>query len=173
MPRTLPRLSFLIATKGRMSLADTLASIFAQWEPGDQVIADKNADGDWGHAARNRMMPSAYGNFLLFIDDDDVYLPGAIDAIRKGCDEAWDAMHFFRMRYPDGRVLWQNKTQIEDNLSTQMLAAPNRTSWLGQWGDRYAGDADFVVSTLKLLPSDPVWHEDVVVQVGFPPGAHE
>src|SRR6266851_4883196 len=99
-----PTLSVVIATIGRPTLIATLESL-RQLAPTDeillltdgdhpQVISMLNSAGlacssqhivhqpqanDWGHTLRNLYSHRAKGERVLHIDDDDVYLDGAID----------------------------------------------------------------------------------------------
>ena len=75
-------LSVIVASSGRPTLQATLCSIAPQLEPGDELLVDVNADGDWGHRARNRMVTKATGDWLMFMDDDDEYVPGAFQTVR-------------------------------------------------------------------------------------------
>jgi hypothetical protein len=45
-----------------------------------------------------------------------------------------------------------------------MIAVPNDK--LGLWGERYAGDFDFIQDTVDFTQCEPVFHEEVVVQIG-------
>ena len=106
-------LSIIIPTLGRPTLSATLDSVVGQLRGGDEVwivsdgprpdalkMAQRYAaklggalirfaegpatPGGMGGPQRNRGMQLATGSHLLFMDDDDVYLPGALDAIRRG-----------------------------------------------------------------------------------------
>ena len=158
------RLSIIVASSGRPSLLRTLASISDQMRPGDELLVDVNDDAPWGHKARNRMMPRAEGDTLLFLDDDDTYVAGAFDTVRAAVLAEPDRVHVFRMRYQNGAELWRIRHVECGNVSTQMVAIPNRPGQLGHWGDRYEGDFDFISSTVRLC-GEPVWHEDVIALV--------
>jgi hypothetical protein len=155
------KLSILVASCGRESLGRTIESIRPQLEAGDELIVDVNDDAPWGHHARNRMMVRAKGDMLLFIDDDDIYLPHAFQMIRLHAEPEPDRVHIFQMQYPDGRKIWRYRTLIDGNVSTQMFCVPNRR--LGQWGTRYAGDFDFITQTCELQ-GPPAWHQVVIVE---------
>jgi hypothetical protein len=147
----------------------TLESIVFGTAPGDEVIVDVNLDGDYGNRARTRMMAKASGDFLLFMDDDDHYTEGALGVIRSALTAEPDRMHMFRMLMPrTGRLLWEEPVVRENNVSTQMVAVPNRPEMLGCWSERYAADYDFIHSTCELM-GEPVWHENVIALV-FPRG---
>jgi glycosyltransferase involved in cell wall biosynthesis len=153
-------LSILIPSCGRPSLTVTLASATEQMLPGDELLVDVNDDGDWGNSARNRMMAKATGDYLLFMDDDDVYDHGALSAVRAVLTPQ-PKLHLFRMRYADGRsTLWVDREIRDGNVSTQMLAAPNRPD-LPAWGGEYAADLGFIQAARELL-GEPVWHDQVI-----------
>lgn len=158
-------LSILVASSGRTTLARTLLSISPQLEPGDELLVDVNDDAPWGHAARNRLMARARGTHLLFMDDDDAYLDGALKLARAAAELTPDRVHIFQMRYPDGDVLWRTHDVEVGNVSTIMLMVPNQPDDLGVWSDRYEGDFDFLAETLELRGDAPVWHEDVIAAV--------
>jgi glycosyltransferase involved in cell wall biosynthesis len=111
-----PTFSIIVPTILRPTLAATLDSIQAAGlAPGDEVLVMVDAEhahkplppgvrasraapvavyysevsrGGWGGPARNLGVKAAKGSHLLFIDDDDVYRPGAIDTIRAMVAEA-------------------------------------------------------------------------------------
>lgn len=155
-------LSVLVASSGRPTLIRTIESITPQLLPGDELIVDVNDDAPWGHAARNRMMPRAKGDALLFMDDDDSYMPGALTVVRDAFARTPDRPHIFKMRYANGRELWVDRQVRCGNVSTQMFVALN--GMVGQWGDRYEGDFDFIASTVALQ-GEPVWHPDVIALI--------
>jgi len=159
------RLSIIVASQGRPSLSATLDSAASQMRPGDELLVDVNDDAPWGHAARNRLMPRAAGTHLAFMDDDDRYAKGALDAVRHAIADEPTRVHIFRMRYQDGRVLWGTPEAVCGNVSTQMVVVPN-DEHLGRWGDRYEGDLDFIVATLG--GREAAWHEEVIALVGTP-----
>jgi glycosyltransferase involved in cell wall biosynthesis len=129
---------------------------------GDELLVSIQSDCPWGHAARNQLMTCARGDALMFIDDDDAYLPDALSLARQAVSERPDRVHLFRMRLPGGRELWADKTVRCGNVSTQMLVVPNDPARLGQWGDRYEGDFDFLTSTLDLHDRPPVFHPELI-----------
>jgi hypothetical protein len=109
-------------------------------------------------------MPRAEGDALLFIDDDDTYVPGAFEIVHAAVIQAPDHVHMFRMRYADGQELWRTEMVECGNVSTQMIVVPNQPGQVGYWGDRYQGDFDFIESTCRRQ-GDPVWHRDVIALV--------
>lgn len=160
-----PRLSVIVPTTGRATLARTLDSIRAQLEPGDEVITIADRTGDWGATPRTEGMRKATGDYLMFMDDDDLYLPGAFAAVRAALAAAPGRPHLFGMRRgaPFHDVLPLREDVAIGNVSTQMIVAPNDPARLGTWGTRYEGDYDFISSTLALYPPDAVvWRPEVI-----------
>jgi glycosyltransferase involved in cell wall biosynthesis len=166
-----PKLSVIVPTIGRPTLSRTLASIEAQRTiPGDQtiVIRDDLPHRDWGAWARAEGITQAAGDFLLFMDDDDAYVPAAFDVIRAAVTANPDVVHIFRMRRfaPFNDVLWHRKNlSAPGQVGTPMFAVPNRREWLGTWSRHYEGDFEFLRSTLAKMCSEPIWHEDVIAEV--------
>jgi hypothetical protein len=182
----LPRLSVIVATTGRPSLAATLESIKSQrllegdevllihdgqvgaatvagWDqaglPGRLVVLAAGPHRDWGAAARTAGQSMAQGTHLLWQDDDDFYVPGAFDVIRREIVTSPEDILVFRLVYPDGRVLWQEPAIAWKNVSTQMYVIP-RTAQLGKWGTQYWGDFEFLQSTVNANPGRAVCFVD-------------
>jgi hypothetical protein len=184
------RFSIIVPTCGRRSLGRTLESILGQaLIDGDEVLLitdgpqplavevfrasglpgrclEMPATRDFGAAQRNRGMDLATGDYLLFMDDDDVYAAGAFTAVRGALKAAAGCPHLFRMRYAaDGRVLWADRAVAPGNVSTQMIVFPNRPQ-LCRWDSRHGHDHRFVASNLPLWPADSlVWREEVIALI--------
>lgn len=184
------RFSIIVPTCGRASLEQTLASIRAQkLQDGDEVLVVSDGpqphaaalfhaagvpgrmeetapSRDYGGSQRNRAMDLATGDYLLFMDDDDVFVPGAFAHIRAVLREAPGLPHLFRMRYAaDGRVLWGQRVLALGNLSTQMIVFPNHPG-LWRWDNRHGHDYRFVVNNLALWPAGSlVWREEIIAVI--------
>ena len=178
-----PTLSVLVPTIGRPTLARTLRSL-QDLEAADEVIvigdgeqkeaqsefhrsalpgiyiSVRGPSGDWGHTPRNLVMSRARGDYLLHMDDDDYYLPGAVSIIRAALLKQPGLPHLFRMRLGGG-ILWQRPTISCGNVSTQMFVHPNLPDTFGTWKPVYGGDADFIRETSSRFP-DVIWREDVI-----------
>lgn len=170
-------ISFIVPTIGRSSLRQTLASI--ELQPGDEIIVVGNIDrqpdlrakyipaqqgNDWGGSERRLGMTAARGKYLAFIDDDDVYVPGARDVMAAVVAEVPDRPIVFRMRYPNGFVLWLEPVMRCGNIGTPMTLMPNDAK-LGTWTGRRECDFDFLQSS-GWAPDDYAWATDVIVSLG-------
>jgi Glycosyl transferase family 2 len=179
----MPRFSVIVATVGRPSLLRALQSLADQpLAAGDEVlvvgqaiprIVDEAArcgfrvlacppGGNWGSNERRLGIAAATGTHLVFLDDDDVFLPGAFAAMRAACEAHPGRPVMFRMIAPWGETIWREPVVREGNHGTPQFVAPNDPARLGRWGTRYAGDFDFCVSTLAHYPPDAlVWDPTV------------
>ena len=118
----------------------------------------------WGHCQINYGMAHARGDYLMFIDDDDCVPDGALDAIRRAIaeqDPPRPLMFKFWSRRHNA-YLPQGYYVRESAIGGHAMVVPNVTGRLGRWGERYAGDYDFIQSTLDLWPEGPAWFDDVI-----------
>lgn len=155
----------MIATNGRPTLTDTLAALTLQLEPGDEVLIVRDSTGDHGNTPRNAAIPRCAGTHLVFIDDDDRHLKGALDHVREHVAEQPDRVHLFAMAYTDGRVVHPRWPLEIGYVGTPMICVPNTPGKLGEWSTRYEGDYDFAKTTLELRGDEPVLHNDVIATV--------
>lgn len=182
-------LSIIIPSLGRPTLARTLASFVGSLEPGDEaiIVADERGDveqarriwsetssegsvvfatqegGEYGNAQRERGMAMARGTHLGFVDDDDVYAPEALGLFRE---HACDRPVIFRMRMPDGSLIWRDHEIRYANYGTPMGLWPN-VPGLGKWIPHVAGsgqDYVFARDSCEAL-GEPVWVDRVVAFV--------
>lgn len=118
----------------------------------------------WGHCQLNTGMRIARGEFLIFNDDDDIFTPRALSYIRSGIDMDPFRPALFRYECPNNTgIVWQDRVIKLTNLSGQGFVVPNIPEKLGRWTCAYAGDYDFVVSTLAHY--DRVeWNSDIVAR---------
>lgn len=159
------RLSVIVATQGRPSLARTLASITPQLLHGDELLVERDDSGDWGAAARTRAIAKASGDHLIFLDDDDVWTPDALQTVRSALAANPGRPHLFQMRYSGGRVLWDRQEIADGVVSTVQFVCPNDPFKFGVWTTRYQGDYDFIRTTCDHYPAGPVWVPKVICEV--------
>ena len=119
-----------------------------------------------GHPQRNLAMPYASGTHLLSIDDDDEYAKGALTLLRSVAAENPDKIIISRMVHRSEGLIWKTQRVVENNVGTALYTVPNIKERLGQWGRRYAGDYDFIRSTVDKWPgkdSSVYWHEAITI----------
>lgn len=173
-------ISFIIPTIGRDSLYAAVYSTCAA--EGDEIIVVGCADvpydrrvnhiscvrgNDWGATERTLGIQTARGTHLAFMDDDDIYLPGARQAMAAAIWETPDKPVLFRIRYPNGRVLWADPALRCGNVSTQMMLIPNVPEMLGVWSKRREGDFDFLAS---MRFGEIVFREEIIAAMGHNDG---
>lgn len=165
-------ISYLVATIGRASLAQTLQSI--DLSPGDEILVyQRNPPGrSWGHTERNEMMPFARNAWLAFMDDDDHYLPGyraAFTHTIRTLPGGRDVPVIFRMRFLNGETTWKKQDITCGTVGTPMFLIPNVPSMLAKFNpEHHFGDFDFL-NCLKWPRRNYQYRTDVIAQVGNNP----
>ena len=156
--------SVILATRGRRTLTRTLDSLIGQLEPGDELMILCDDSDDAGDTPRNDAMPRARGSHLLFIDDDDVYAPGAFRTMRRFADENPGRIGIFKLEYVVRTRRWIEPVLRYKNVSTQTFLVPNAPGKLGHWAATkgVAGDFVFIRETARLQ-GEPAFVDEVTV----------
>lgn len=185
-----PTFSIIIPTCGRATLRRTLAGLRAM-QPGDEVLicgdgpqpaAERIVEeagpfcrylecprtADTGATQRNVGIESARGDYLLFIDDDDWYVPGALDIVRRGCAAHPGRAFLYRMYQPfqRGLILWTVRALRLGNIGTPMFVCPRIPDRVARWNTRWGHDLDFIVDTLGLLDRPVIWCPEIIACIG-------
>lgn len=152
-----PSFSIIIPTPGRASLARTVGAVATQIEPGDEIIIicnDMDRAGNWG---RNKGMEKATASHILFCDDDDVFLPGALETIRSWAAENPGRIGLFRRRF-NARVApqWNIRELAPGNVHSMCMCIPNVPGSLARWG--LSG------KTVEESAALPVWSDVMLVE---------
>jgi glycosyltransferase involved in cell wall biosynthesis len=181
-------LSIIVPTIGRQTLSETLKSILKQVSPDDEVLVI--ADGeqpdaeriakpfggrvtyleygptrDFGHSQRNYAMGIAKNGYLAFMDDDDVYVDGALGTIKEAIEANADRPLMFRMHFLD-KIIWRRPVLEIGNVSTQMFIVPNARERLAKWESHHVGDFVFFWNTLELWPAGAlIWREEIIARL--------
>lgn len=185
-----PTFSIIIPTIGRKTLEKTLESISPQRSVGDEVIVVFDDGETWennkvarshgcilantlkrshdaGSKARNLGIDLAQRDWLLFMDDDDVFTPNAFQVIRETIVKTkLPTIHLFRMRYSDGKVLWKEPEVTYGNVGTPMIALPRlgqRVLW--KEGIGAGNDYQFITDAINIRKQTPIWSEEIICQV--------
>jgi glycosyltransferase involved in cell wall biosynthesis len=185
------RLSIIVPTPDGDGLHALFESLYDQLGPNDEVlVVGDTHDGPlpfvqaliesigpqfrylehdaghhcWGHCQINYGITQALGEYLVFIDDDDTFTPDALRMIRARASDQSEPRPLMFKFYAGrlGRVLPERYEVVESAIGGHCLVTPNIPGCLGQWGERYGGDFDWIVSTLALWPAGPAWYDDVI-----------
>ncbi len=184
------RLSIIVPTHDGIGLDTLFTSVKDQLLPGDEVlIVGDTHDGPlpetvmdmigkarcnylpfdaghhcYGHCQINEGIGWANGDYLMFIDDDDCIPGGALDRIRRAIAEQVEPrplmFKFWSRRH--NCALPVEHTIRESAIGGHAMVVPNVPERLGRWECRYAGDYDWIVSTVALWPSGVAWYDDVI-----------
>ena len=175
--------TIITPTKGRATLARTLRSAalgpYDEWlviadgpQPQAREIVEAMGDpriryiegpktGDYGNARRGMGIRLATQDYLLFMDDDDEYVPGALKIIRSQLN---GKPFMFRMEH-NGGIIWRVPTAFPGNTGAAMFCVPNYPRLLGYWGRGYTADDGFIRQTIELWGQENViWSGDVIVR---------
>jgi hypothetical protein len=161
-------LSIVVATTGRPTLAAAVASATSQMLPGDELLIVFDDSGDAGDAPRNRVLDSLHGTHIAFLDDDDEYRPGALEAMRRFAREHPGRIGIFRLDLGMWGVAWAHRDLMAS--ATAMYLLPNAPGKLGRFGrapglpEGRVGDYKFIVETVANL-GEPVWREEIVQDI--------
>jgi glycosyltransferase involved in cell wall biosynthesis len=177
-----PSLTIIIPTAGRPTLSTTLETLAPQVEADDQILVvgdgqqplarrlvaglssppwhylEHGPTRDTGRSQRELAIAHATGDYLCFMDDDDVFTDGALDTIRARARAHPRRLLMFRMEDRFGTMLWRVPQVAYANVSGHMLVVPNLAGKIGRWDKN---DFDFIVQTLALQ-GEPVWLEEVI-----------
>lgn len=184
--------SIIIPTVGRPSLSRTLYSCLRQMHADDEIIVVTDGPcpeafdivrliqnglidpfqldyivgeytKNYGNAQRNRGMEVARQDYLMFIDDDDIYVPNALDAVRQTISYNPQVPLLFQFVDRNGARIWHKMELVEGNVGTPCIVVPNISEKLGEFGARYEGDFDFIKKTCELWDNTHVWVPRVIV----------
>lgn len=197
---TTPWLSVIIPTIGRPELGRALASVRQQAPPSEVellVVGDTHGNDfhdalapvpaickrfgaryvgydDGGHMVgqgqREYGQRIARGQWLWWLQDDDVATEHALAVIREGLHYPGHGPRLFKIRTRWGFVVWQYPQVCEGNIDADCIVTPRDRKRLGRWGRRYCGDFDFIRETVDLWQRQCVWR-DAHIAIARPPKA--
>jgi glycosyltransferase involved in cell wall biosynthesis len=178
-------LSIIIPTAGRPTLDRTVETLLPQVHEGDQVLVVGDGEQpraqqlvcglpsppwhyfeygptrDTGKSQREFAIARATGNYVCFMDDDDIFTENALATIRRRAGEHPGRLLMFRMEDRFGAILWTLPTLTYGNVGAPMIVAPNAPGKLGHWE---VDDFQFITAT-AALQREPVWLEDIIAIV--------
>ncbi len=116
--------------------------------------------GFWGHGIRNeyqgKLLPKT--TFILNADDDDMYILGTFQKLRKLCTNP-NTLYIAKFTYEGKNVLIpsQNVSITQDDIGTPCGIVPFDKANKSTWVHRYGGDFDYYnnlkdkVDSIKFL----------------------
>jgi glycosyltransferase involved in cell wall biosynthesis len=110
----------------------------------------------YGNAQRNFAIPKATGDYLVFMDEDDIFTENAFLNIKKHIRENRGKPLLFRFETFGRMVLWQFQGDIGlGRTGGHQTVFPNIPDKLGRWvpENDYCADWSYVNSTLALYPN--------------------
>lgn len=190
---TPPTLSILIPTRGGGDLSYVFQTITTQElidgdevlvigdGPQPQIAEQINAlgkpfryahtaqpTGDYGHSQLNYGLELARGEYIMGTDDDDGYLPRAIESVRAALMESPGRPHLFKFWSNDRYLVWneaRGKKIEETFVGGHNLVIPNVEGKNGNFPPRYRGDFDWIKSVLaNYAEKDWVWRDEILTR---------
>jgi glycosyltransferase involved in cell wall biosynthesis len=142
-----------------------VAALVADFGPQFHYHPYTNGAHDFGHSQLNEGMILAKSEYIVFNDDDDVFVEGAFDAIRTAAAAHPGAPLMFRFVTRFRTLLWATKEIKQDWVGGHSFVVPNAKARLAPWTPRYQGDYDHIRGTVDNWPGKDaavVWREEVV-----------
>lgn len=176
-------------TIGRPTLARALAS--GELAPGDEwiVVGDgpqpeaeqvvnqmgpqyRYVEGsetrNRGNEQRDLGMSLASADYLLFLDDDDVFTPGAIGVVHGFLEDLPRPMPIIFRMHHNGHIIWQSQELWPGEVGGCMFCLPNVPGKLGRWAgwpNEQTSDLEFIKDTLRHYGrGDLLWSGNVIVR---------
>lgn len=122
-------------------------------------IVNSNPLGGHGHGSRTKWQNHLPGDYLMNADDDDAYLPGAMDIVREHCTD--HRLYIFQMQNNEHVI--PNRHVIDfANIGTPCGVYPTDIL-LPEWPMEYGGDFTFYQRLAGLI--EPVFVDKVIYKV--------
>lgn len=124
--------------------------------------------GDYGNKQRDLAIrlssdgPEIFFDYFIFLDDDDIFTPGAVEVIKRETAKHYPRPIMFKMINGNGETLWRNHEVTPGNVGGSMFCCPNIPGKLGVWanGAGHRSDFEFMMGTLKKY--GPGWRQHLV-----------
>lgn len=175
------RLSLITPTMNRTTLPKAANSVFPQLRSTDEWIVV--GDGVWpnlpedarvrrfgtpktgrmGNYQRDLGVWAAEKDFLVFLDDDDQLLEGALDRIREGIALQPEIPHFFCLECSWGVTMGRDARVALHDVAGAQFVPPNRKPLLGRWETgnfEMDTEFDFIAKTLEAFGGIHWFHTD-------------
>jgi hypothetical protein len=111
------------------------------------LVQNSEVKGFFGHNSRNFYQNNLFGDYILNADDDNYYVPNAMEMVRQSCTE--NKLYIFKC-FGSGRTFPDAYVVEYGNIDTACGVIPNNRN-LPIWEERYGGDADFYTSLIQQI----------------------
>lgn len=120
------------------------------------------ATGNYGNKLRDLAIATAQESYFVFLDDDDIFAPGAVNIIKEAIAKHHPRPIIFKMINGNGEILWRNREVTPGNVGGSMFVCPNVPGKLGRWanGAGHRSDYEFIRQTLESY--GPGWRQEIV-----------
>ena len=122
-------------------------------------IVNSTPLGGHGHGSRTKWQNHLPGDYIMNADDDDAYLPGAMDIVREHCTD--HRLYIFQMQYNEHVMPKQHVIEFA-NIGTPCGVYPTDIL-LPDWPMEYGGDCTFYQRLAGLI--DPIFIDKVIYKV--------
>lgn len=100
------------------------------------LAPSKKKRSDVGYSARNNYRNRG-GDFVLFADDDNYYMPDAFSTVRSTVQGDHNALYVFQVNFTTGHApvpnVWSNANTIVANIDTGGGVTPTKYARYGEW----------------------------------------
>jgi len=119
---------------------------------------------DLGASPRNHGMEIATKDYITYMDDDNIFVPGAFDILRDRCPTTKRRSQLFRVKHWSVGVVWQTKGLLQfGQVDGHGYVLPNDGNW-SLWRGGPAGDFNHISETIQMR-GQPTWREEVIVEL--------
>jgi len=117
---------------------------------------------DMGNSQRNFAYQWAHGDWIVHMDDDDIFTEDAFIKIRKAIKQiSTESTLLFKVKAPWGEIVWTTKGELEQgNLCTIQMVVPNYRSNLPRWNGRQGGNIPFIKDISERMSL--AWRSEII-----------
>lgn len=169
---SMPKLSIITPTCGRPSLLAAVGCVNSQIGLDDEhIIVHDSGDYRFGNPQRDEGIARAKGDYIVFLDDDDLLMPDALLSIKEAVAKAPEPIpHMFSVYHIQyGRCLNKTITSRDVDVCGSRLVVPNNKEKMPKWDNPLVNESlrhsqqefAFIEAVLALYPGSPVWVDKI------------
>lgn len=122
---------------------------------------------DLGVSQKNYGMYISQNPYIMFIDDDDIYVDNAFTIVKDTIKKCPEQYYIFKMIYGSltGQdVLWREKKIKFQNIGVSMFVVHRGNRYtIPPWGSRFGSDFDFIDMYSKLNKDKKcIWVDEII-----------